>query len=382
MTSCFFASRSCFKHFSRTSSHEKQKKHEVIVEGQRLRKANIMEGNAFFLEKMSKQSVESLGDTDVQNRSSHSAQLVSLRVAEVEQLYQVKRMIGGIVNKTREDEREKKRERERENGRKREERERPSVCAFKTPACVRSKRPRVYRHHAHMLKSMCAWCRYTRRRFECTRGCFSAWTHHNTQQHHNTNQQHTTSQQHKPHTTTHHNNTPHHINTNQTQTKHTTTHHHHTTPTTHNTTTTHHITATQATHNNKPQQHKKTPKKKKKTKQKKEKKKTKQKKEKKKRRSGDRAQEVLSQQRPLGGCNMYLCRGQRYLGMPTQGNCGWAHDCARGPRWTAGLQDPCTHTQDDGIVPEGLSAGVVTLMDGLVIAVVRAFDVEPRSERP
>ena len=106
------------------------------------------------------------------------AMLVQLRVAEVEQLYQVKRMIGGIVNKTREDEREKKREeerkrerekvrkREREEERKREkrrrererteererERGRPSVCAFKTPACVRSKRPRVYRHHAHMLK--------------------------------------------------------------------------------------------------------------------------------------------------------------------------------------------------------------------------------------
>ena len=43
-----------------------KKKHEIIVEGQRLRKANIMEGNAFFLEKISKNSVESLGDTDVQ----------------------------------------------------------------------------------------------------------------------------------------------------------------------------------------------------------------------------------------------------------------------------------------------------------------------------
>ena len=36
----------------------------------------------------------------------YSVQLVSLRVAEVEQLCEVKRMIGGIVNKTREDERE------------------------------------------------------------------------------------------------------------------------------------------------------------------------------------------------------------------------------------------------------------------------------------
>ena len=39
------------------------------------------------------------------------------------------------------EERERERERERENGRKKEERERPSVCAFNTPACVRSKRP-------------------------------------------------------------------------------------------------------------------------------------------------------------------------------------------------------------------------------------------------
>ena len=46
--------------------------------------------------------------------------------------------------------------------------EKTPVCAFKTPACVRSKRLRVYRHHAHILKSMCAWCRYTRGRFERT----------------------------------------------------------------------------------------------------------------------------------------------------------------------------------------------------------------------
>ena len=101
-------------------------------------------------------------------KSFYSAQLVSLRVAEIEQLYQVKRMIGGIVNKTREDEREERkrgrekerkrrrernRERERERERRKERgRERPSVCAFNTPACVRSKRPRVYRQHAHMKK--------------------------------------------------------------------------------------------------------------------------------------------------------------------------------------------------------------------------------------
>ena len=43
-----------------------------------------------------------------------------------------------------------------------------SVCPSKTPPCVCSKRLRVYRHHAHMLKHMCAWCRYTRGRFERT----------------------------------------------------------------------------------------------------------------------------------------------------------------------------------------------------------------------
>ena len=36
------------------------------------------------------------------------------------------------------------------------------VCRLKTPPCVDSKRPRVCRQHAHMLKSMCAWCRQSR----------------------------------------------------------------------------------------------------------------------------------------------------------------------------------------------------------------------------
>ena len=47
------------------SGNSKSQKHKTVVEGQRLRKANIMEGNAFFLENMSKKSVESRGDTDV-----------------------------------------------------------------------------------------------------------------------------------------------------------------------------------------------------------------------------------------------------------------------------------------------------------------------------
>ena len=36
----------------------------------------------------------------------------------------------------------------------------------KTPQCVHSKRPRVCRHHARMCFNMCAWCRYTPKRFE------------------------------------------------------------------------------------------------------------------------------------------------------------------------------------------------------------------------
>ena len=35
-------------------------------------------------------------------------------------------------------------------------------CGVWCVVCVRPKRLRVYRHHAHMLKHMCAWCRYTR----------------------------------------------------------------------------------------------------------------------------------------------------------------------------------------------------------------------------
>ena len=42
----------------------------------------------------------------------------------------------------------------------------------KKPPCVDSKRPRVYRHHAHMCYHMRAWCRYTRGRFESTHGGF------------------------------------------------------------------------------------------------------------------------------------------------------------------------------------------------------------------
>ena len=66
---------------------------------------------------------------------------------------------------------------------------------------------RVYRHHAHMLKHMCAWCRHTQGRFECTHGgvlnvytvlfsrFFTVPQHTNTQHDH---------QQHHDHNDTHH----------------------------------------------------------------------------------------------------------------------------------------------------------------------------------
>ena len=42
-------------------------------------------------------------------------------------------------------------------------------------SCVRSKRPHVCRHHAHMCFNMWAWCRYTRGRFWTYTRC--TWRH-------------------------------------------------------------------------------------------------------------------------------------------------------------------------------------------------------------
>ena len=81
-----------------------------------------------------------------------------------------------------------------------------SVCPSKKPPCVDSKRPRVYRHHAHMCYHMCAWCRYTRRRFESTHGGFflRAKPRHTPHTQHNTHTQHTThNTQHTTHNTQH-----------------------------------------------------------------------------------------------------------------------------------------------------------------------------------
>ena len=123
-----------------------------------------------------------------------------------------------------------KRERERERERERDRREREApVCAFKTPACVRSKRLCVYRHHAHMFFNICAWCRYTRRRFERAHadvlnahtGVFQRDTPHPTTSHAHTTTTHTTQNttttppQHIT-TTTHH---PHNTTTTNTKTE-------------------------------------------------------------------------------------------------------------------------------------------------------------------
>ena len=64
-------------------------------------------------------------------------------------------------------------------------------------ACVRSKRPRVHGHHAHMLKHMCAWCQHTGRRFERAHGGVSESTYGTTPR----------PQRHTPHNTTTHNTT-------------------------------------------------------------------------------------------------------------------------------------------------------------------------------
>ena len=81
--------------------------------------------------------------------------------------------------------------------------------------CVRPKRPRVCRHHAHVCFNMCAGCRHTRGRFEWTHGGVSESTYgfflvfFSVPQHthrHRPNTQHD-HQHHHDHNDTHHNNT-------------------------------------------------------------------------------------------------------------------------------------------------------------------------------
>ena len=136
------------------------------MEGQRLRKASIMEGNAFFREKMSKKVwslVAILTCTSFYTfrsacftQGSWSWTALSGKANDWRNRQQDKgrwkrREKERKRERDKKEKRERERERERENGRKREERERPSVCAFNTSPCVRSKRPCVYRQHAHMF---------------------------------------------------------------------------------------------------------------------------------------------------------------------------------------------------------------------------------------
>ena len=72
---------------------------------------------------------------------------------------------------------------------------------LKNLPCVRSKCPRVYRHHAHMYKNMCAWCQYTRGHFERTHGGRGRGGQRDTPHRHST--QHTTT--HKTQHTREHN---------------------------------------------------------------------------------------------------------------------------------------------------------------------------------
>ena len=75
----------------------------------------------------------------------------------------------------------------------------------KTCPCVRSKPLRLYRHHAHMCFNMCAWCRYTRGRFQRTHGdVLSGQTEFRSVSHTNTH-----INTHNTHTTTQHNTTQH-----------------------------------------------------------------------------------------------------------------------------------------------------------------------------
>ena len=83
-----------------------------------------------------------------------------------------------------------------------------TVCRFKTPPCVHSKRPRVCWQHAHMCFNMCAWCRYTRGRLNLQKGGFPSTTHHT---HHNNRHktQDTTAYHHNTTTQPQHTHTPH-----------------------------------------------------------------------------------------------------------------------------------------------------------------------------
>ena len=173
----------------------------------------------------------------VETNRTMSPSAVSPKIAETEQLHQAQRMIGGIGNvlfsrpiltlENRKDPKVSCGEPLKHvitvRGQilvSRTDYDPCSPCvASKTLPCARSKRLRVYRHHAHMLQHMCAWCRHTRVRFERTHGdvfepthvfffftfFFSACRNTHTHEHTHTHTKHTTTtKQHHDHNTQHH----------------------------------------------------------------------------------------------------------------------------------------------------------------------------------
>ena len=134
------------------------------------------------------------GGGDKPKQSPLIPSAVSLRIAETEQLYQAQRKFGGIGNLLLST------YSQTDNGEDplvslvnlwtrdnhtwwkfgetnwRWPHALPCVCTQRPP-CEDSKRPCVYRHHAHLLKHMCAWCRHTRGCFECTHGGVFESTH-------------------------------------------------------------------------------------------------------------------------------------------------------------------------------------------------------------
>ena len=113
------------------------KNRETIVEGQRLRKADTMESKCSILPSSSRR----LFSLVLLSSFSLSLCMSPCHVALVLCL------VCGVCDTLKN-----------------------PVCPSKPSPCVRSKRPRVYRHYAHMCFNMCAWYRYTRGRFECTNG--------------------------------------------------------------------------------------------------------------------------------------------------------------------------------------------------------------------
>ena len=157
----------------------RSKEHETIVQGQKLRKADIME-KASVLDCVFSQENEQNNDTDMSMpplvhvralffSSLSSFSLLPSSLLSPFILFSLSFSVSLSLS--------------------------PCDVAFgvclcvlgeEGAPCVRSKRPlsldskrlRVYRHHAHMCFNMSAWCRHTRRRFESRHGGFQRPTPH------------------------------------------------------------------------------------------------------------------------------------------------------------------------------------------------------------